>query len=59
MLSENHLSENSFKHKDGKDGVSDTKKCHRMAIPSYKIYSKELIRFTNLKQTEVSLSHFK
>jgi hypothetical protein len=48
MLSDLHLSGNSLKHKDGKDGISGIKKCHRMAIPSYKRDSKELILFTNL-----------
>jgi len=52
MLSNLHLSEKSFKHNNGKDGTSGIKKCHRMAIPSYKFDSKELIRFTNLKKIE-------
>jgi hypothetical protein len=40
-----NLSENSFKHKDGKDSIGGIRKGHRMAIPSYEIDSKELIRF--------------
>ena len=58
MLSDLRLSEMSFKQKDGKDVISGIKKCHRMAIQSYEIDSKELIRFTNLKQADGSFSHF-
>jgi len=39
-----NLSENSFKHTDGKDSIGGIRKGHRMAIPSYEIDSKELIR---------------
>jgi hypothetical protein len=51
MLSDLHLSENSFKHKAGKDGVSGKKKRHRTAISSYEIDSKVLMWFTSLNQT--------
>jgi hypothetical protein len=51
MFSDLHLSESPFKLKDD---IRGNKKCHRMAIPSYEIYSKELKWFTSLNQTDIS-----
>jgi hypothetical protein len=58
MLSDLHFSENSFKHRAGKDGIRGKKKRHRMAIPSDEIYSKERMWFTSLNQRDKSFSQF-